>query len=258
MAKPETSEQQQSYFYVVWPEERSPAAAATAPTATNLIAMNAGPPVGTAASSLTPIDTLLQPSSSSPPMYTGLAAHSTVVPGTSNLPLIGATGHSPTLAARAAVSGAEDSDSSDAGSPVAAATSQSTATAISGAQTVTITDTGEFSGSLAPVSSTTPHSVTISPRSHAFNLTANGAGILTTVNNSISSSPGLIYVSDAASMFPRPTVSLPTGPGGRGIGTSYSIGGSAATILQPVQENLRKQKYPHSSPDVPPLKSIGM
>lgn len=271
MAKSETSEQQ-SYFYVVWPEERSPSAAATAPASTNLnlVAMNAaGPSIGAAAGSLTPIDTLLQQSSNtSPPVCTGLATHSAgVVPGASSLPLAGATQvHSPTTAATssrtvaASTSGTEDSDSSDAGSPaLTTTTNQSTTAAVIEAQTVTITDSGEFSGSLTPITSaTTPHNVLISPKSHAFGLGANGTGNLATVYNPIVSSPGLIYVSDASPMLPR---SHPPGPASavyRGNGSSMPGGSGTAALLHPVQElNQRKHKYPQPSVEPPPLRSIG-
>ena len=272
MARPETSEQQQSYFYVVWPEERSPAAAATASSTPNLIAMNAaGSSIGAAAGSLTPIDTLLQPSSSSPPNYSGLGTHSTSAPGTSSLPLIGATGQSPSAAAgTAALSGTEDSDSSAAGSPAATTNGQPSTAAMVAAQTVTVTDSGEFSGSLINTSTTTPHNVLISPRSHAFGLAANGTGTISTVYNPVSS-PGLIYVSDTSSVLSSRST-IPASHSGHHLGhhlsahypsghrgNGSSIVGPSATILHPIQESPRKQRHSHpSSTEVPPLKNIGM
>ena len=269
MAKPETSEQQQSYFYVVWPEDRSPAAGATASSTPNLIAMNA------AGSSGAPIETFLTPSSSSPPGYSGQGTHSST--SASSLgPLIGATGHSPSSSAAgagtaAALSGTEDSDSSAAGSPATTNTSQTASTAIvAAAQTITVTDSGEFSGSLINTS-TTPHNVLISPRSHAFGLAANGAGTITTVYNPVSS-PGLIYVSDASSMLSsRSTVPAshsahhighhhlsahhPAAPGHRGNGSS--IAGPSTAMLQAESPRKHRHSLP-SSTEVPPLRNIGM
>ena len=255
MAKPETSEQQQSYFYVVWPEERSPAAAPTASSTPNLIAMNAaGSSIGAAAGSLTPIDTLLPPSSSSPPVYSGLGTHCT---SASSLPLIGTT---PSAAAgTVALSGTEDSDSSAAGSPAATTTTQSSSQAIVAAQTITVTESGEFSGSLINTS-TTPHNVLISPRSHAFGLAANGSGGITTVYNPVSS-PGLVYVSDASSVR-----SIPASHPGHHLGhhllAHHRSGhrGNGSSILGPsTAAQHPKQRHSHpSSTEVPPLKNIGM
>ena len=272
MAKPETSEQQQSYFYVVWPEERSPAAGATASSTPNLVAMN------TAGSSVAPIDTFLTSSSSSPPGYSGQGAHPSSSASTLG-PLIGATGHSPSSSAAgagtaAALSGTEDSDSSVAGSPATTSSSQAASTAIiAAAQTITVTESaGEFSGGI----STTPHNVLISPRSHAFGLAANGAGTINTVYNPVSS-PGLIYVSDASSVLSSrstiPAVCVPAShsahphvghhhlvsahhhaapvPGHRGNGSSI-----AGPLLQ---ESPRKQQHSRpSSTEASPLRNIGM
>lgn len=270
MAKPETSEQQQSIFYVVWPEERSPAAGATASSTPNLIAMNAAAGSGGA-----PMDTFLTPSSSSPPGYSGQGAHSSSSASVSLGPLIGVTGHSPSSSAAGAgtaaatLSGTEDSDSSAADSPAPTNISQTATTAIvaAAAQTITVTDSGEFSGGSINTS-TTPHNVLISPRSHAFGLPANGAGTITTVYNPVSS-PGLIYVSDPPSMLPsRSTVPVShsvhhighhhlsahhsAAPGHRANGSS-SIPGPM------LQESPRKQRHSHpSSTEVPPLRNIGM
>ncbi len=273
MAKPETSEQQQSFFYVVWPEERSPVAGATASSTPNLIAMNA------AGSSGASVDTFLTPSSASPPGYSAQGTRSS--PSASSLgPLIGATGYSPSSSAApgagtaATLSGTEDSDSSAADSPAPTNISQTASTAAivaAAAQTITVTDSGEFSGGSINTSTTvTPHNVLISPRSHAFGLPANGAGTITTVYNPVSS-PGLLYVSDAPPMLSsrstvpvthsahhtighhHPSAALhPAAPGHRGNGSSVAV-----PLLQ---ESLRKQRHlhPSSSTEVPPLRNIGM
>lgn len=273
MAKPETSEQQQSYFYVVWPEERSPAAGATASSTPNLIAMSAAGPSGGGA----PVETFLTPNSASPPGYSGQGTH----PSTSASsfgPLIGATGHSPSSSATgagtaAALSGTDDSDSSAAGSPETTNTSQTASTAIvaAAAQTITVTDSGEFSGGLVNTS-TTPHNVLISPRSHAFGLAANGSGTITTVYNPVSS-PGLLYVSDASSMLSsRSTAVVPASHSAHHVGHHHHLQasghhtaapgnrGNGSSIAGPsLQENPRKQRHSHpSSTEIPPLRSIGM
>ena len=258
MSKPESSEQQQSYFYVYWPEDRSSATAATAPaTVTNpLLGMNASAPtIGATAvagsSSLTHIDPLLQPGSSTAPVYAGLVTHPAVIPGASNLPLVSgatATGNSPTATSRTAeaVSGTEDSgsESSDGGSPVAVATLSTTAADVAeAAQTVTITGSGEYNGNItmtaaSMITSTAPAPhVLITPKTHA-------------VYNPISS-PGLIYVSDVLSRGSQ----LP-GPHQRGNGCSI-VGASTSAALHPVQENPRRQKHPHPLSESPPLKNIG-
>ena len=191
------------------------------------------------------------------------------------LPLVGATaaaGHSPTTASRPVApqaSGTEESDSSEAGSP--ASTGQSAIATTASVAEVTITDSvsGEFSGNVTPIATTTTHNVLISPRSHAFGLTANGgSGVLSTIYNPVSS-PGVIYVSDAPSVLTRshPLVSLPPPlppqqPMHRGSTGSIITGaGPAQTmLLQQFQENPRKQKHPapHTAAEPPPLKCIGM
>ena len=247
------SEQLQSYFYVLWPKDRS-SVAATSPTSPIYINTD-GPKVGAAgegSSSLAAIDTVLQPSSTSPPVYTVLGKHPAVVTGASSLPLVvGATEHSLTATSRAAggcssvvavVSGTEESgsDSSDAVSSLTVSTQSIATTAAEAAQTVTITDSGEYSGSLtiAPASiitSTTPHKVLVSPKSHAFTgLAGNGAGSLTTACNPVSS-PGLIYVSDAATMLPR---SGHQPCPGHQCGSSSIFGTSASALLHPVQTSI--------------------
>ena len=274
MAKSETNEQQQSIFYVVWPEDRSPATAATAPTAANLISMNPSGTqgIGSAAGSLTPIETLLPSSSASTSIYTGLVSSpAAVVPGAGlgSLPMVGATaaGLSPTAASRPAApaSGTEESDSSDAGSPVPSTGQQqsiTTAPPIGGeVQTVTITDTGEFSGNVTPITTASTHNLLISsgPRSHPFGLTTNGSGVLSTVYNPVSSS-GVIYVSDgSSSMLAR---SHPLGPPPpptmhRGnSGGSIITGPGPAMLLHQMQERPQKHKLPPST-EPPPLKCIG-
>ena len=185
MSKPDSSEQLHSYFYVYWPEDSSSAMAATAPaTATNPLldmyasALSTGATAVAGSSSLACTDPLLQPSSSTAPVYAGLVTHPAVIPGASNLPMASgatATGNSP--------EGTEHcgSEASDASSPDAVAWLSTTAADIAEAElTVTSTDLGEYNGSItmtpASVSAPAPHGL-ITPTT-------------TSVYNSISS-PGL-------------------------------------------------------------------